>query len=160
MDSIVCLWGIKASFLQYLARQRGSEASIGGAARTTPSREFLFPAAERAVFPPAAGYGLLKFEGDVQFSAYGGMLRVVLADPWIEFGEDRTVLSLVTGSYSGSEQGRLVVAELVERERTREGGWVVYDATLAPSGVEVFNGVYAPGQPLAPVGAGRYPSST
>lgn len=55
--------------MDYVAMQRGSEASVGGGAATTASREFLFPAVGAADFIPGVGTGVMKFAGDVQFTA-------------------------------------------------------------------------------------------
>ena len=156
MDSIACLWGIKASFLGYVAKQHGAEVSIGGGTATTTTNEFLFPA---TVDMPAIGPDGMKFEGDVQFTAHGGMLNVVLADPWIQLDQNQTVLSVITGGYSGSTGTRTVIAELVEREPVDADGSVTYNATLASTGVQVFDGVYAPGEPLDPVRTVRNPPS-
>ncbi|TAP39153.1 HtaA domain-containing protein [Arthrobacter sp. S39] len=151
MNSIACLWGIKASFMRYLAMQHGTQASIGGGAAATAKNEFLFPAAPGVGFLPAAGPGGMRFEGDVHFIAHGGLLNVVLADPWIQRVGDQILLSFITGEYSGSSVTPTVLAELVERQSAEDDGSVTFDATLASSGIHVFGGVYAAGEPLDPI---------
>ncbi|MBU8865636.1 HtaA domain-containing protein [Paenarthrobacter aromaticivorans] len=146
MDSLACLWGIKASFRRYLAMQPGAEATVGGGAAITARSEFLFPAAVGVDLLPPTGPGEMKFEGDVQFIAHGGLLNVILADPRIQRGDDQIFLSALTGQYSGSAGSPTVVAELVER--IEADGSISYDATLASSGVQVFGGVYPAGEPL------------
>ena len=159
MNSFACLWGIKASFIRYLAMQHGTEASIGGGAAVTANNRFMFPAAAGANSLPATGPGEMKFEGDVHFIAHGGLLNVIFADPWIQRTENQILLSVVTGGYSGSSGKPTVIAELIERESAEDGS-ITFDATLASSGVQVFGGAYAAGEPLDAVRVVHSPLST
>lgn len=110
-------WGIKASFLLYVGRQLGSEASVGGGAGYTSGHEFTFPESTESPVDLGAERGVLKFEGDVRLRAHGGLLDVWMADPWVELDAPVSTLSLASGR-SPDRARRTVIAALERHPET------------------------------------------
>lgn len=117
------IWGVKRSLRDYVAD--GGEVMLSAGA-TASTAGFVFPPSAR---------GAAAFDGAVEFSAYGGMLHFVLADPEID-GDTLTVV--------GRDGRRVPLGALTP---TDEG----YDTALLPEGAGVFDGMYPAGAPLDPV---------
>lgn len=137
------IWGLKESFLSYVARLPGSEASVGEGAGFTESREFSFPVRSHADDGSTSQY-----YGDLKITAYGGMLDVELGDPWIEQDGSSIILSVRTGA---AESARTAIAQLTPTETSSDDPSIrsTYRANLLKTGSQIFNHVYEPGQELA-----------
>lgn len=145
-------WGIKASFLQYVGRQLGSEASVGGGAGYTSSHEFTFPESTESTLDLGAERGVLKFDGDVRLRAHGGLLDLWIADPWVELDGPISTLSLAFGR--SPDRGRRTVIASLERHPEPVGDDSVvlsFQAVLIEPGRWMFNDIYPVGQLLDPV---------
>lgn len=148
------VWGLKSSFLEYLGRMPDSQWVLAGGAGTTPTGEFYFELADDSGFARGSGLGTLKFRGSVRFSAHHGMLFVMITDPWMEFGADGIVLSVEDPASGPEGDGRVslvAVAPVIPTETTVNLAWTSMPTSLLPAGVEVFNDVYAVGEPFAPL---------
>lgn len=149
MHEYALLWGIKRSFLRYLAHQPSSRASVGGGAASTTDHRFLFPASGAVDSLSPTSAGILRFEGDVRLTAYGGMLDLVVAEPWIEIDAISTRLSVVAYDADRNTLVRTVVADLTEQESEQDGSrsrhW---EARLSATGAPVFGDVYVVGEML------------
>jgi hypothetical protein len=94
------------------------------------------------------------FCGTVSFTAHQGLLRLVVADPWIHFSGRRGQLSIGAGAAGQAAGGRIVVADLALPEATRCGellSWAAAGARLAEDGAMAFDFSYPPGTELSPV---------
>lgn len=145
-------WGIKRSFLDYIASlPDGSVSATGGATVAGPSL-FCF-SADPCDYDVASGTGVLRFRGDVRLAGHHGMLLVRLLDPWITFTSGSGVLSISTGD--GGGQDRTAVGFLSPAvPRTAGDGSLVWDrvdVVISPDGSELFDGQYAAGQPMDPL---------
>jgi hypothetical protein len=158
------LWGIKASFSEYIVRLPD------GAFSATDGAEFLLPltfAFESADEPsrqvggeiPAPG-SVLRFRGDVRFAGHAGALFLRLADPWLHFGEDRELGGFVSvvGGQTDDALERRTVAVFPRAGVTGgdDGRVTIDDVFLADDGVDLFNRVYATGTPLDSLFVGTY----
>ncbi|MFV2178564.1 HtaA domain-containing protein [Actinomadura sp. LOL_016] len=128
------LWGVKASFRQYVRQTGGTEEPHGKATR----RE------DRFAFEPA-GDGL-RFEGEVRFQAHGGMLAVTVADPWIVDG----MLSVVDTDYLPDRTHRVDIARLGP-VTPAEGGRAEAIPYLTTLGVRLLGDVYSVQTEMDPV---------
>jgi hypothetical protein len=150
-------WAVKSTFLQYLARTPGTQVSVGGGVVYTERGEFRFPCSEQIRLGDA---DVLRFSGDVRFTSHGGLLDVVLAQPAIELSV--TTPSMTTGALTFADAtgasgpaGRITLAELEwadsGAEQTGRPGCFTLSARLTEPGTELFDGIYPPGERLAPV---------
>jgi hypothetical protein len=149
-------WGVKATFLHYLARTPGTRVSVGGGAGYLETGEFTFPAARYVDPDPEFRGGIVQFEGDVRFVGHGGLMSVGLAEPWIELDRCRARLSFAHDGGHGEAgmPARVALADLewdVAERGEGSSGWRTASASLLPAGGPVFNDVYGVGEPLAPV---------
>ena len=146
-------WGIKQSFNQYVDATRDGQRGAGAGATEMPDGTFFFELADATEFDPATGLGIIKYQGDVRYKAHGGVLFVMIVDPWLEFGRNGAELSVVNTEHWPQRDNRMVLATLEPSEALLglPPGWACLQALITPSGVELFNNVYAPGEALDPV---------
>ncbi|MFT4081143.1 MAG: HtaA domain-containing protein [Nocardioides sp.] len=141
-------WGIKDSFLDYVASTRDGQCTVGGGASPSPSGVFLFEPDRlaRSAWPER------RFTGEVRFEAHGGMLFVRVVDPWISVEDGQGVLSVLDPD-SPDAQARLTLATfaldvaLIDPEQP----WAVSDVRLAAAGTSIFDDVYPEREPFAPL---------
>jgi hypothetical protein len=153
VEGVLC-WGVKVTFLQYLARTPGTRVSVGGGAGYLETDEFAFPAARYVDADPELRRGIVQFEGDILVVGHGGLMSVGLAEPWIELNGSRATLSFAHLGPPAGTPARFAMAELewnVAEGGGDSSGWRTAAARLLPTGGPVFNDVYAPGEPMAPV---------
>lgn len=135
-------WGVKQSFRSYVDAAGGTVATGGGAERT-PDGGFAFPEGPQstlAMGPDGRLQGTGRFQGEVSFSAHGGMLSVVLVDPWIEATEAGLILSV-----ADSAARRLPFATLDAAAMTTEGD---LPAAITLDGMFLLGDHYPPGTAL------------
>ncbi|MCU1524949.1 MAG: hypothetical protein JWO18_1843 [Microbacteriaceae bacterium] len=141
-------WGVKASFREYVGEIEGSSQGMLPGAGRLDGGTFVFdpdPAATRWV---DSGPRVLAYAGAAQFTAYAGLMNVVIRDPWVEFDDAGTRLTIVDPAAPAL---RLHLANLKPGEPHRVGGvvrWNQVSARLAIGGMRVFDGVYGPGSEL------------
>jgi hypothetical protein len=141
-------WGVKQSFRSYVEAAGGTVAVAGGAARTTDGA-FVFPEGAQSTLARDVGgrlTGVGRFEGQVSFNAHGGMLNVVLTDPWVEAAEGGLVLTVAQGGGR-----RVVFAKLDAEGMTTAGDAAVIPAAITLDGMFVLGDHYPPGTALDPV---------
>ena len=144
-------WGIKRSFIDYIAGLPDGSVSATAGATVSGSSLFCF-SPDRSDYDPALGTGVLRFRGDVRLAGHHGMLLVRLLDPWITFTTGSGVLSISTGD--GGGQDRTAVGFLsFAKPRHADGSlvWEHVDVVISPEGSELFDGQYAAGQPMDPL---------
>jgi hypothetical protein len=142
---IALAWSIKASFHRYVS-EAGS-ISVGAGAADRDGR-FFFPLARSEVDGAARSH---HFAGEVHFTAHGGALSVVVADPWIV--EDSTGVSVTIRSDHGD---RLVFAVLdafpsVLDSAGEATATAAVNVRLSDQGAALFDFMYAPGSSLDPL---------
>lgn len=142
-------WRVKDSLREYIqAIEDGTEQVSGGALEEDGA--FVWPASPA---DSPASDSILKFCGRLDISAYRGILAICFEDPWITFGET-IQLSVVDSLNRKSDAPRVVVAHLRPREASPAGnlaGMTDVTATLARTGVRIFNDNYPAGTELAPL---------
>lgn len=150
MTQFSLVWGVKRSFLRYLSNLPGTQVSIAGGAASTQDTRFVFPATDRTEGVRTMAE-TMKFEGEVHFTSHGGMLDVLLADPWLEIDRSTARLSFATNRTVGHGALRIVIGELLEQPTTSGDSTRLWETTLAESGVAVFGDTYLAGELLDPV---------
>jgi hypothetical protein len=147
-------WGVKRSFVAYLARTPMSRVSIGNGAGVTPDTEFWFPLADASRFDVERGEGVLEFSGSVRFVGHGGLLHVLLDRPRIEATADSAILTFTEYRTEAPGSRRMTVAWLTWPAPHDDAGdwrWAHVPTVLAPTGVELFNDVYPVGEVLGSI---------
>jgi len=143
-----CLrWGIKASFLGYVARMPDGRAYLGSGAAVNDRNEMLFPLDEEA-----SEDGTFAFGGDVRFSGHFGMLFVQISEPRIVVREGEAEMTVVDPESEDGKRVRLVTFALTgpsaEDDLER---WEAADVRLTEEGVALFGEVYQAGEQFAPL---------
>lgn len=148
------VWGIKATFLDYLSRMPDAKSSVDYGAQQIKAGAYFFPLASAEEYDPATNQGTIKFEGSVSFAGHRGFLFVTLADPWVTFDDDNSYLSIAGPTANPELNGRLHLLDIGAGERFRHRGarvWANLPTALRHEGVELFNEAYAPGEEFAPL---------
>jgi hypothetical protein len=141
-------WGVKASFREYVGEIEGSSQGMLPGAGRLEDGLFVFDADPAATRWVDSEPRVLAFVGTAQLTAYGGMMNVVIRDPWVEFDDAGARLTIVDPAAPAS---RLHLATLKLAEPQIIGDvlrWGKVPARLAIGGMRVFDGVYHPGSEL------------
>jgi hypothetical protein len=138
-------WGIKSSFVDYVRKMPDGKGSVGDGAVPVGTGDIFYTYDAEASTDEA-----WAFRGDVRFSGHFGMLFVRLAHPRLELGADGAAVLTIEGAES--ERIALVTAT-VRRVGGQDGTdlWGSDDVALTTAGVELFNEVYAEGEPFEPI---------
>lgn len=147
-------WGIKASFLEYVARMPDGRGTVSDGATPIDGNIMVFEMAT-AVEPPAPQTAdrLLSFRGDVRFGGHMGMLFVRIADPWIAITAHQAEMT-VLDPFQPDEDLRLpLVRFTLTPTRAAEDVEVLYAAEvrLTVEGTRLFNDVYPTGELFEPL---------
>jgi hypothetical protein len=145
MRSAALRWAVKSSFVGYVTAVGGTiEAS---APASVNDAGYTFP---RVAGPGDSGEGrLLKFRGTVTFAAHEGLMRLKIADPWIDLDAEHGQLSVAAGPAAE----RTAFADLDIPAPFADGSllcWAEVSARLAESGVAAFDYHYPAGTELSP----------
>ena len=146
-------WGIKSSFLDYVARTPGSQSSVTSGALTTSKRRYYFPLATNEYDPPS-GQEILKFSGDVRFAGHFGMLLVVFIDPWVTMDRAGGTLTFADPDHYPDVSKRLPMLDLAPATWADNQGmryWPNIATSLRPEAMEFFNNVYPAGEVFDPI---------
>jgi hypothetical protein len=127
-------WGIKPSFLRYVAGVGGEIACEDGAAQAPDG--FVFPVADEAAD------ATLSATGSVRIRAHGGLLDVALHDLRLTPTADGEQLSVAAGA------GRRILATA---PRTPADATGTAPLLLHADAVVLFDGTYPPGTELDPI---------
>jgi hypothetical protein len=122
------VWPVKSSFRSYVEGIGGRALCADGCREDADG--FVFPAVGSS--SPAES----RFEGSVSFSAHGGLLGVVVRDPWLVHSSSETLLTV-----ADSAGGRLLLArgpaivpgvDTIEPVRLAADAAVLFDFTYPP----------------------------
>ena len=147
-------WEIKSSFREYVIGTGGTIAVAAPASVADACYRFPRSADPAAASAPAAADSVLRFCGTVSFTAHHGLLRLVVADPWIHFGGRHGQLSIGAAAAGQAAGSRIILADLEIPDATRCGAllcWAEAAARLATDGTAAFDFNYPPGTELSPV---------
>lgn len=136
-------WGIKRSLLEYVVRMPGGRLALGGGATATPDDDVLFPPD-----PAAAWYG---FTGEVALVGHGGLLDIRFGAPRLVVEGERGALTAQVGADPSVRLTLVTFAVAARRQDPGRELLAATDVTLAPEAVELFGGVYPPGEPFDPL---------
>lgn len=146
-------WGIKGSFMDYIAAMPDSRATAIDGATPTSSDVLVFEPAIPTPPKPEDADLVLGFRGDVRFSGHAGLLFVRIADPWITVRRGRGVLTILD-PYQPDTTPRLPLAHLTLVPQPAPDGmriWLGQDVRLTKEGTGLFNDVYPAGEPMEPL---------
>jgi hypothetical protein len=144
-------WRVKESFVEYIrSLPDGHIVPFGGAEECRSeggAAEWRFP--YRGHQRLRAGLQI-EFGGELRMRAHHGMLLVILMDPWLTETESGIELSVVDLTAWPDTSRRQVLGRgpAVNGLLTGEGP-ISVPLELAAESVELFNGVYPAGTPLA-----------
>jgi Htaa len=145
-------WPLKASFLRYIANAPDGKRSVTDGAAWVDSRYFFFEETPGSRVDSKTGLGLTKFHGDVRFSAHGGALFMIFADPWVDVTGSEGVLSVRCTDQDENSRIPLLRLHLEPPRLTADKiVWNAPDATLTHGGALFFNGAYEEGTSFAPL---------
>ncbi|WP_236794671.1 HtaA domain-containing protein [Amycolatopsis sp. GM8] len=144
-------WGVKTSFVGYVARMPDGQAYLGEGAAVNERNELIFPLSEETPAEADAEQAF-AFGGDVRFSGHFGMLFVRIAEPRIAVRGGEAELTVVDPESEEDKRLRLVTFTLTGPE-TEDGTerWEGADVRLTAEGVELFGDVYQAGEPFEPL---------
>ncbi|WP_342660449.1 HtaA domain-containing protein [Rhodococcus ruber] len=139
---------MKRSFIRYIASLPDTAYSVVDGAYLEETSFFTFPVDPEAADTPS----VVRFRGALRIRAHGGMLDVLIADPWVEHLPSGSILSVVDPAGWPRRDHRIVFADLaVDGPRIAGARGAQFTATLTESGISVFGGQYASGTELDPV---------
>ncbi|WP_250282366.1 MULTISPECIES: HtaA domain-containing protein [unclassified Frankia] len=145
-------WGIKATFLTYIARMPDGQGSASDGARSVENDEFVFEPDPSATAPEGVD-GFWAFRGDVRFQGHFGLLYVRIADPHVVLRGTQAELNVVDPSEPGTKP-RIPLVRFVPRPGAAPSGlrtWEAEDVRLLAEGAGLFNNVYSMGEPFEPL---------
>ncbi|WP_369131020.1 HtaA domain-containing protein [Modestobacter roseus] len=145
-------WGVKASFLRYLARMPDGRCSVTDGADVAADRTFSFSPDGTWHLDPSVGAAVHRFRGDVRFSGHHGLLFVRIADPVLEVRGPGGVLSICGAPVDAGPPRRLplLTFDLAPPLHPDDPGvcGLGVRARLTSAGAEVFDLVYPEGESL------------
>lgn len=144
-------WAVRTSFLRYVVGS-GGRIRVGGGAATTSSGEIYFPLAEVTRDAEAAPREV-RLGGEVDFTAHGGMLHLVLRNPVLRLSAEGAELSVESPQPSSIVERVVVVDVNLGAGESSESVLMWRDAatTLTVAGAALFGGSYGAGEPMAPL---------
>ncbi|MET7770857.1 HtaA domain-containing protein [Nocardia sp. NPDC005366] len=141
-------WGIKLSFVQYIAKLPDGQASASSGVRPTETNGLFFEADPDTPPTPAGADAVYAFRGDVRFGGHFGMLYVRIADPWIVRRGNQAELTVLDPHEPKKAPRKRLVTFALSQPRS-EGDIQIWDGTdviLTAEACSVFNDVYAAGE--------------
>ena len=139
-------WGIRASFLRYVANLPDGRASVtDGASMTADDPQLV-------VFPPDQELTtdqVFAFHGDLRLSGHGGLLFLRLAQPRIELGAGGATLTIAEPTTEDGSGPRQILVDLTLTPT--EDGWAGTEVRLTEQGTALFNQMYPAGEAFDPL---------
>lgn len=138
-------WPVKSSFAQYVGGLVDGWIELAGPAMSSMEYGPIFRLLDDTKFDRTTMAGTLGFGGAIRFQGHFGLLRLVIADPWLAIEGSQGLLSVATGL-----PGRMNIAtcQIAWDAQKRIGHGT--DLALMPAAVELFGGAYQAGTSLDP----------
>jgi hypothetical protein len=136
-------WGIKRSFIRYIAALPDGRHAMSDCAYLGETSYFTFPPAPSPDAPQ-----VMRFGGTVRIGGHGGMLDILIAEPWVEMAESGPILSVVDPTVWPNRTRRIPLATLSLQESEQRLTERQYAATLTEAGSAIFDDHYPPGAEL------------
>lgn len=143
-------WGVKQSFRSYVEAV-GGKIELAGPVERAADGGFVFArGGDAALTLDADGrpQGRAQFSGEVRFEAHGGMLKVAVAEPGVEFEGAAGGLTVADPWAPGK---RMTIARLEPAAAVTEAGELVVPAVTTLDGMQLLGDHYPPGTQLDPV---------
>ena len=154
-DNFGLVWGIKRSFIAYLARQPDASNMYGDGAEGLVDGRYFFTLGNDEEFDRRRLTGTLKFRGTIRLMAHRNRLVVTISDPWIVFdGQGKGTLSTSTRNNAEDEDTRHDLVHLTVSPTESDAQailWAGIRTSLAPGATQVFNEVYPPHEDFDPL---------
>lgn len=136
-------WGVRSSFVGYVLGNPDGDVFGEDGVETDGQGQFRFPFAggERV-----GDEYVLRFGGDLVFTAHGGFLTLRLLHPVVRVGPEGGTLAV------GEKE--TVIATLASGTPASVADWLVFpplETALAEAGVALFGDVYETGEALDPL---------
>jgi hypothetical protein len=147
------VWGIKRSFIQYIAGMPDGQGSATDGAVSLPGSIFHYGVDDAHSESSGEGLQIRAFVGDIRLAGHYGMLFVRVADPWI-VSDGATAVLTIDDPWQREGQERMPVARLVLELTDSQAGietWAGTSVQLTAAGAELFNDVYPEGELLDPL---------
>lgn len=150
-------WGVKESFRTYIEGPGGGAITTGDGATRNEDGSFRFPVVAGEV-DPDTGFGEVQLGGSVHFTAHGGALDIMVADPRLEITASGSALyadakSQPMGPGEPIDDHRDLVALDADAVEPALGPkavrWNAIPAIITENGSPVFN--YSVGTAMDPV---------
>jgi hypothetical protein len=161
VNETALLWGVKASFSEYILRLPDGRFSATDGAEFLLPLTFAFESAdeerpsESEQFRPQDA--VLRFRGDVRFGGHAGALFLRIADPWLHFVDGGGFVSIVGGRSEHDARRRTVATFSDASVTTPTSRHLIIDETLLHAdAVDLFNDAYSPGTRLDPLRVGDF----
>jgi hypothetical protein len=141
------VWGIRESLLNYIGLLPDGDVTLSEGSRGDARGPFSFTSDE-IVYDQSTGEGTMKFGGRVAIEGHGGLLSVVLENPWVELASGEGLLSTVVGG------SRTAVARFLPGTPATEADsleWAACPAYLTRTGVRWLGDQYVEGEEIAPI---------
>lgn len=147
-------WGLKRSFIRYVSLLPDGSHKLDEGASLAYSSIFHFELEDSSTYDSMTGLGILKFRGSLRLSGHHNMMLVLVADPWVEFYEGETCLTVVDIQGWPERQNRIKLAELKASAPVLSKASVLWEnipARLSAEGTLLFNEQYAQDEELDPL---------
>jgi hypothetical protein len=148
-------WGIKSSFVDYVARMPDGRLSVGGGAEPGQAGGVVFPPIRgaRRTTEDNVDERIWEFGGEARFAGHFGMLFVRIASPTIAVRDGVGRLT-IADPYVADGGERLTLADVVVHEQSQSPGALVWKSSavlMHASARALFNDVYQAGEPFDPL---------
>ena len=142
-------WGVKASFRSYVESAGGSISASEGATRAEDGAFVLpaVPGGDLTISPDGGATGSMRFQGQINFEAHGGMLNATLSELGLEASPEGLVLTVLEAPMN---QSRCAIANLGVVE-VGSDGTITLSAQITNDGMYQIADNYPPGTELDPV---------
>jgi hypothetical protein len=152
------LWGVKASFSEYILRLPDGRFSATDGAELLLPLTFSFEVADAdhlldGESVPSEG-DVLRFRGDVRFAGHSGALFLRIANPWLHFTAGGGFVSIVGGQSEDDPERRPIATFSSAAVAGTRGRLDIAEVLLDARGVDLFNRTYPLETPLDPLRVG------
>lgn len=145
------LWGVHESYVSYVRSLPDGTVHCADGARALDNvggcPAWAFEHAGPA--PIDADPDELRFRGDLRFAGHGGMMFVMILDPWISFTATGVHMTVVDLDAWPDTSVRMTLAE--SPPGWQADGLAEIPLALHEAGCQVFGNIYPAGTPLSPV---------